>query len=105
VDRTDCRGQGQLKANGYKTVDIQHVGFLCDHVEILYDIDISFQETARDRGIKLIRAESLNDAVLLRGVLEDLDSTGRTMPQQVRQHRLPSTEMQAAPAKVRSAPL
>ncbi|XCB35585.1 ferrochelatase [Tunturibacter psychrotolerans] len=33
----------QLKADGYGTVVIQPVGFLCDHVEALYDIDIAFQ--------------------------------------------------------------
>jgi protoporphyrin/coproporphyrin ferrochelatase len=49
----------QLKADGYGTVVIQPVGFLCDHVEVLYDIDIAFQQTARDLGLKLIRTESL----------------------------------------------
>jgi ferrochelatase len=44
---------------------MQPVGFLCDHVEILYDIDIAFREMARDLGLKLWRAESLNDSPLL----------------------------------------
>jgi len=46
-------------------VVMQPVGFLCDHVEILYDIDIAFRETARKLGLKLWRAESLNDSPLL----------------------------------------
>jgi protoporphyrin/coproporphyrin ferrochelatase len=62
----------QLKVNGYETVVIQPVGFLCDHVEVLYDIDIAFQETARNLGLKLIRAGSLNDSSLLIDALEDL---------------------------------
>ena len=41
---------------------MQPVGFLCDHVEILYDIDIAFRETASELGLKLWRAESLNDS-------------------------------------------
>jgi ferrochelatase len=62
----------QLKVAGYETVVIQPVGFLCDHVEVLYDIDIAFQATARDLGIRLIRAESLNDLPLLIDALEEL---------------------------------
>jgi ferrochelatase len=44
---------------------MQPVGFLCDHVEILYDIDVAFREAARELGLKLWRAESLNDSPLL----------------------------------------
>ena len=53
------------------------IGFLCDHVEVLYDIDIAFQETARNLGVKLIRAESLNDSPLLIEALEDLALYGK----------------------------
>jgi ferrochelatase len=67
----------QLKKAGYETVVIQPVGFLCDHVEVLYDIDISFQETARNLGLKLIRAGSLNDSSLLINALEDLVLYGK----------------------------
>jgi ferrochelatase len=61
-----------LKRYGYDTVVIQPIGFLCDHVEILYDIDIAFQETAGCLDLTLIRAESLNDSPLLIDALEDL---------------------------------
>jgi ferrochelatase len=61
-----------LKHYGYDTVVIQPIGFLCDHVEILYDIDIAFQETADRLDLTLIRAESLNDSPLLIDALEDL---------------------------------
>lgn len=36
------------------------IGFVCDNVEILYDVDIQFQRHARERGIRLQRPESLN---------------------------------------------
>lgn len=62
----------RLKTDGYSTVVIQPVGFLCDHVELLYDIDIAFQATARGLGLNLIRAESLNDSPLLIDALQDL---------------------------------
>jgi ferrochelatase len=61
-----------LKHFGYDTVVIQPIGFLCDHVEILYDIDIAFLETAGRLDLTLIRAESLNDSPLLIDALEDL---------------------------------
>jgi protoporphyrin/coproporphyrin ferrochelatase len=67
----------ELKADGYDTVVIQPVGFLCDHVEVLFDIDIAFQETARNLGLKLIRAGSLNDSSLLIDALEDLALYGK----------------------------
>jgi protoporphyrin/coproporphyrin ferrochelatase len=67
----------QLKTDGYDTVVIQPIGFLCDHVEVLYDIDIAFQQTAMSLGLRLIRAESLNDSSLLIDALEDLSLYGR----------------------------
>jgi ferrochelatase len=54
-----------IKAEGHVGVVMQPVGFLCDHVEILYDIDIAFREIANELGLKLWRAESLNDSALL----------------------------------------
>ena len=45
---------------GHVAVVLQPVGFLCDHVEILYDIDIDFKRQAADLGLQLWRADSLN---------------------------------------------
>ena len=45
---------------GSKTVLIVPVGFVCDHVEILFDIDIEFRNYALDKKLKLHRTESLN---------------------------------------------
>ena len=54
-----------IRDEGHAGVVMQPVGFLCDHVEILYDIDIAFTEAARELGLKLWRAESLNDSPTL----------------------------------------
>ncbi|MDQ2833183.1 MAG: ferrochelatase [Acidobacteriota bacterium] len=54
-----------IQQEGYTGVVMQPVGFLCDHVEILYDIDIAFREAASRLGLQLWRAESLNDSPLL----------------------------------------
>jgi protoporphyrin/coproporphyrin ferrochelatase len=60
---------------GHKGVFIEPIGFVCDHVEILYDIDIMFREYAESRGMKLYRAESLNDSPLFVKALVDLART------------------------------
>jgi protoporphyrin/coproporphyrin ferrochelatase len=61
-----------LKDQGHTGVFIQPIGFLCDHVEVLYDIDIGFRKFAAERDMKLWRAESLNDSLLLTSALADV---------------------------------
>lgn len=68
-----------IKAEGHAGVVMQPVGFLCDHVEILYDIDIAFTEQARELGLKLWRAESLNDSETLIQALTEI-ATGQYEP-------------------------
>ena len=55
----------ELAAKGCRVVFIAPIGFVSDHAEILYDIDIQFREYARAKGMKLRRSESLNDSPLL----------------------------------------
>ncbi len=61
-----------LQEKGNAGVFIQPIGFLCDHVEVLYDIDIAFRKFAEERGLRLWRAESLNDSPLLAAALADI---------------------------------
>jgi protoporphyrin/coproporphyrin ferrochelatase len=61
-----------IKDEGHTGVVMQPVGFLCDHVEILYDIDIAFKETAHELGLKLWRAESLNGSPILTQALLEI---------------------------------
>lgn len=61
-----------LKEEGHRGVFVQPIGFLCDHVEVLYDIDIGFKEFAEKEGMHLWRAASLNDSLLLTAALADL---------------------------------
>ena len=65
-----------LHAMGVRTVVLQTIGFLCDHVEILYDIDIAFREYAARLGMRLERPPSLNDSALLTEALADLARDG-----------------------------
>ena len=50
----------KIAGYGPKTVLIFPVGFVSDHIEILYDIDISFKSYATARNLYLSRTESLN---------------------------------------------
>jgi protoporphyrin/coproporphyrin ferrochelatase len=61
-----------LKEKNHRNVFLQPIGFLCDHVEVLYDIDIGFKQFAEKQGIRLWRAESLNDSPLLAAALADV---------------------------------
>jgi ferrochelatase len=65
-----------LYQEGNKAVVIQPIGFLCDHVEILYDIDIGFRAFGAKMGLRIERPESLNESPLLTSALADLARQG-----------------------------
>ena len=65
-----------LRQQDVERLIIQPVGFLCDHVEILYDIDIGFRNFAANLGMELLRPESLNDSRLLTQALANLARQG-----------------------------
>jgi ferrochelatase len=48
------------------------IGFVCDHTEILFDIDIQASQTAREFSTTLRRTESLNTSPTFISLLEDL---------------------------------
>lgn len=51
----------QKKKEGVTTVAASPIGFLCDHVEVLYDLDIEAREIAETCGIEFIRAGTVGD--------------------------------------------
>jgi ferrochelatase len=51
----------RLTANGVSRVLVCPVGFVSDHLEILWDLDVEARERARELGLELERIESLND--------------------------------------------
>ncbi|KAA6461969.1 ferrochelatase [Acidobacteria bacterium AB60] len=65
-----------LAEQGARAVLLDPIGFLCDHVEILYDIDIAFKEHAAGKGIRLERPESLNGSLTLARAVADLAGAG-----------------------------
>jgi ferrochelatase len=62
----------RVSAAGKRNVVVAPVGFLADHVETLYDLDIEARDRARARGLAFARSPALGDADALVGVLERL---------------------------------
>lgn len=50
-----------LKASKYREVVSCSQGFVSDHLEVLYDIDIEAQQVANEVGIHLVRTRQMND--------------------------------------------
>jgi ferrochelatase len=65
-----------IAAEGVKALVLQPIGFLCDHVEILFDVDHLFREYAAKLGVRLERPESLNDSGTLAMAVADLARQG-----------------------------
>ena len=61
-----------LQQKGHRGVFIEPIGFVCDHVEVLYDIDIAFKQFAEKHGMRLWRAESLNESPTFCAAIADV---------------------------------
>jgi protoporphyrin/coproporphyrin ferrochelatase len=51
----------KLSAEGRKEVVVAPIGFVCDHVEVLYDLDIEAKKIAEDHGVTMRRVSCPND--------------------------------------------
>jgi ferrochelatase len=72
----------RLHAEGVTKILVAPVGFVSDHLEILWDIDVEASEKAAELGLELDRIDSLNDApefarALARLVEQVLDESTR----------------------------
>ena len=65
----------EVKKRGHIGVVIAPIGFVCDHVEVLYDVDIGFRQFAAEHGIKMWRPESLNTSATFIAALAKLANT------------------------------
>jgi len=65
-----------IAGQGVKTLLLQPIGFLCDHVEILYDVDVAFKQYAKELGIRLERPASLNASLTLARAVAGLAMRG-----------------------------
>ena len=62
----------RFAAQGQKNVISCPIGFVCEHVEVLYDIDIVYQKLARSLGLRLERIEMVHTAPQMIAGLADL---------------------------------
>lgn len=62
----------KIAQNGFASVLEVPVGFTCDHMETLYDIDIVHRAHAKKLGLHFERAESLNTSPLFIKALADI---------------------------------
>ena len=55
----------ELHRDGHRHVLVAPIGFLTDHLEVLYDVDIEFKQHAESKGMQLERIPMLNASKLL----------------------------------------
>ena len=51
----------EARAGGLEAAILVPIGFLADHIEVLYDLDVEARATAGEIGLTLARAEAVND--------------------------------------------
>lgn len=62
----------EQSGQGFRKFLVVPIGFVCDHTEILFDIDVQAAQVAREFATALRRTESLNTSPLFIALLEDL---------------------------------
>ena len=62
----------ELSAEGCRSVVLAPIGFVCDHVEVLFDLDLEARALAASLGIELRRASTVNDHPLYIRALADM---------------------------------
>jgi ferrochelatase len=61
----------ELAQQGYRYALAAPIGFVCDHVEILYDLDIEARQLGLEHGLQLERIESMNtDPLFIQAIVE-----------------------------------
>jgi protoporphyrin/coproporphyrin ferrochelatase len=61
-----------LAGQGVRDVVVMPIGFLSDHVEVLYDLDVEARDRCRKLGIEMVRAATVGTHPLFVGMLADL---------------------------------
>ena len=62
----------QVRENGFRDVIVAPIGFLCDHMEVLYDLDVQAKETAEACGLGFARAGTVSNHPAFVAMLSDL---------------------------------
>jgi ferrochelatase len=65
----------EQQKKGAKDVVLSPIGFLCDHVEVLYDLDVEAKERAKALGVEYTRAGTVGSHPRFVAMLADLVAT------------------------------
>ena len=56
-----CNYLRAQRAQGLEAAVLCPIGFVCDHIEVLYDLDVEAAATCREVGLSMTRAQAVND--------------------------------------------
>lgn len=82
-----CDYLREARAEGLQAAVVCPIGFICDHIEVLYDLDHEAAAVCREIGLPMARAESVNDDPLFLDMMADV--VLRTMARYERGRPLP----------------
>ncbi len=71
-----CDVLRDLAQKGCEDVVVVPIGFVCEHVEVQYDLDLETRKVAEKIGLRLHRAPAVNDHPIFVGMLADLVKKG-----------------------------
>jgi protoporphyrin/coproporphyrin ferrochelatase len=60
------------KAEGLAAAVLAPIGFVCDHVEVLYDLDVEAADVCREIALPMVRAQAVNDSPRFVEMLADV---------------------------------
>ena len=69
-----------IQQAGHRHVLVAPIGFICDHVETLFDIDIELKQLAVSKGLHLERMAMLNDSAAILETLRDVLAAHESTP-------------------------
>ena len=67
-----CRYLRDEHAKGLDAAVLCPIGFLCDHIEVLYDLDHEAAGVCRELGLPMARAETVNDDAMFLDMMSDV---------------------------------
>jgi protoporphyrin/coproporphyrin ferrochelatase len=67
-----CEFLREQRAQGLQAAVLCPVGFICDHIEVLYDLDTEAAELCREVGLTMVRAHAVNDHPVFLDMLTDV---------------------------------
>jgi len=60
------------RAQGLQAAVLCPIGFVCDHIEVLYDLDREAADVCREIGLPVVRADAVNDDPLFLDMMADM---------------------------------